>query len=249
MCDEDYHDPETRKVPILARPTHGLSVTQLFQLMVGIIPDNCVCYQKPSGVTYSSVFVVDLSCVSCLEDLKADDNGVWVHGGKPRHNYHVEFDDETNAVLDAKKVSDSSTKDTNVFTLVRLYHTHKSTPQFRRRISYVLDSCGHMVQFVVIQYLFDRGIEVPVVLPPHGNAKNQVTPFRHTQKTTLDMLKQKSGKPKWVLDAVHNEVGGVLVQLVQVSYPVIDVKSTMFVSVHITVDKHRHLEDLILSLI
>ena len=76
MCDEDYQDPETHKVPILARPTHGFSVTQLFQLIVGIIPDNCVCYQKPSGVTYSSVFVVDLSYVSCLEDLKADDNGV-----------------------------------------------------------------------------------------------------------------------------------------------------------------------------
>jgi len=170
MCDEDYHDPETCKVPILAKPKHGLSVTQLFQLMVGIVPDNCVCYQKPSGVTYSSVVVVDLSCVSCLEDLKADDNGAWVHGGKPRQNYHVEFDDETNAVLDAKKVPDLSIKDTNVFTIVRLYHTHKRTPEFRRRISYVLDSCGHKVQFVVLQY---QGIEDPVVLRPHGNAKNQ----------------------------------------------------------------------------
>ena len=27
--------------------------------------------------------------------------------GEPRQNYHVEFDDETNAVLDDKKVSDS----------------------------------------------------------------------------------------------------------------------------------------------
>jgi len=143
ICDEDYCDC---KVPILAKPTHSLSVTQLFQLMVDIVPDNCVCYQKAKWRTYSNVFFVDLSCVSWLEDLKADDSGEWVHGRKPHHNYHVEFDDETNAVLDAKKVSDSSIK-------IRLYHTHKNTPKFHRRISYVLDSCVHMVQFVVIQYL------------------------------------------------------------------------------------------------
>ena len=42
MCDKDYHDPEMCKVPILTKPKHGFSVTQLFQLMVGIVPDNCV---------------------------------------------------------------------------------------------------------------------------------------------------------------------------------------------------------------
>ena len=136
-CDEDNHDPETRKIPILARPLQGLSVTQPFQLMVGIVPGKSVCHKKPTGVRYSSVFVVDLSCVSCLDDLRADDNGVWVHGGKPRRKYSVEFDEDTNAVLDAKLVQDTSTRGTNVFTLVRLYHRHKSTPEFQRRISYV----------------------------------------------------------------------------------------------------------------
>ena len=110
-------------------------------------------------------------------------------------------------------------------------------------------SCGHMVQFVVIQYLFDCGIEVPVVLPPHGNAKNQVTPYRRTQKTTLDKLSRKVESLNGCLVMCILKLEGALVQLVQVSYPVIDVKSTMFVSVYIAVDKYRHLEDLILSLI
>ena len=81
ICDEDYHNPETRKIPILARPLQGLSVTQLFHLMKGTVPDKSICHQKPTAVRYSSVFVMDLSCVSCLDDLRADDNGVWVHGG------------------------------------------------------------------------------------------------------------------------------------------------------------------------
>ena len=102
--------------------------------------------------------------------------GAWTHGRKPRRRYCVEFDD-TNAVVDARLVQDKSTNDTDVFTLVRLYHRHKSTPEFQRRILYALDSRGQIVKYAVIQYLFDEGVEVPVVLPPHGNAKKQVTPY------------------------------------------------------------------------
>ena len=144
MNEDDYHDPSTRRVPVLAQPPHGLSVKQLFQLMIGTLPENRICQQKPIGVKYSSVFVVDLSGVSCLEDLRADDNGTWIHGGKPRRKYIVELDD-TNTVVDAKLMQEDDSKHENVFTLVRLYHRHKHTPQFQRRISYVLDSSSQLV--------------------------------------------------------------------------------------------------------
>ena len=48
--------------------------------MVGSLPEHLICHQKPVGV---SVFVVDLSGVTCLEDLRADNNGTWVYGGSP----------------------------------------------------------------------------------------------------------------------------------------------------------------------
>ena len=38
--DDDYHDPTTKSLPVLARPSQGLSVTQLFTLMVGTVPAN-----------------------------------------------------------------------------------------------------------------------------------------------------------------------------------------------------------------
>ena len=75
---------------------------------------------KPTGVTYSNL-VFDLSCVSCLEDLRADDNGVWVHGGKPRKKY---FDSE-NLVIDATPVDDIDAVNDNIFSMVRVYHRHK----------------------------------------------------------------------------------------------------------------------------
>ena len=54
---------------------------------------------------------------------------------------------------------------TNHFTLVRLYHRHKATPEFQRRISYVIDSNGKTVQFTVMQYMFENGIDIPVITP------------------------------------------------------------------------------------
>ena len=54
--------------------------------MIGSVPANRICCRKLTAVTYRSVFVVDLTCVPCINDLRADDNGVWVHGGKPRKN-------------------------------------------------------------------------------------------------------------------------------------------------------------------
>ena len=64
----DYHDVE-RSIPVLARPLRGLSVTQLFTLMIGTIPADRICQRKPTSVTYSGVFVIDLSCVKCIDDL------------------------------------------------------------------------------------------------------------------------------------------------------------------------------------
>ena len=66
--DDDYHDPATQCVPVLARPVQGLSVNQLFTLRVGTVPADRICHRKPTSVPYSSVFVVDLSCVRCIDD-------------------------------------------------------------------------------------------------------------------------------------------------------------------------------------
>ena len=39
-------------------------------------------------------------------------------------------------------------------------------------------------------HLFDEGIEAPIVMPPLGNAKNQVNLYHHTQESTIDKVKQ-----------------------------------------------------------
>ena len=164
---------------------------------------------KPTGITQNSVFVIDLSCIRCLEDLRADDNGVWVHGGKPRRQYMVEFDELQYEVVSATPVdSEEGVAEENLFTLIRLYHRHKTTPQFQRRISYVLDCSKQVVCYAVVQYIFEDGNEVPVILPPHGNAKRSSISHRRTQSSTLKMIKESKAKPKIVVSEVHKEMGG-----------------------------------------
>ena len=98
--------------------------------MIGTLPENCICHQKPVGVRYSSVFVLNLSGDLCLEDLRADDNGTCIREGKPWWKHLVEFDN-ANTVVDAKLIQEDDFNHDNTFTLVRMYHRHKHTPQFQ----------------------------------------------------------------------------------------------------------------------
>ena len=61
--DDDYHDPDTKRLPILSRTATGLGVTQLFTLTIGSVPPDKICTCKLTFVIYSSGFVVDLSYV------------------------------------------------------------------------------------------------------------------------------------------------------------------------------------------
>lgn len=91
-----------------------------------------------------------------------------------------------------------------------MYHHHKATHEFQRHISYVIDSSEQIVQYAVVQYLFDGGKEVPVVFLPHGNAKNTTTLYRQTQWNTLSRLKEVPGKPKDIVSLLYKEAGSVL---------------------------------------
>ena len=207
--DNDYHNPTVNSLPVLARPKLGLTVNQLFTLMMGTLPVDRICHRKPTSVTYNGVFVVDLSCVHCIDDLRADDNGVWTHAGKPRRKYRIRRDPEACGLIYADPVEEP-TPESEIFTLVRIYHHHKGTPEFQRRISYVLDHDGQKVQYAVVQYLFEGGNEIPVIIPPHGNTKKEKASYRRTQKSTLSRIKQIPGKPKNVVSVLHDEAGGSL---------------------------------------
>ena len=210
VTDDDFHD-ESKRIPVLSRMPEGLSMHQLFTLMIGTVPADRICHRKPTAVTYSSVFVIDLDCVRCIDDLRADDNGAWTHGGKPRRNYQVDLSKDGGEVTKITLLTENITPlHKNQFTLVRLYHRHKSTTEFQRRISYAIDCGGNIIQFAVMQYLFEEGIEVPVTKPPHGNAKKDLCKYQRTQKSTLTRIKKMPEKPKLIVATLDEKAGGML---------------------------------------
>ena len=200
--DNDYHDPTVKSVLVLARPKLGPTVNQLLTLMLRTLPVDWICHRKPTSVTYNGVFVVDLSCARCIDDLCEDDNGVWTHAGKPQRKYRIRHDPETCGLICADPVEDTI-PESESFTLLRIYYHHKGTPEFQRRISYVIDRDGEKVQYAVVQYLFKGENEIPVIIPPPGNTKNKKASYRRTQKSTLSRIKQIPGKPKNVVSVLH----------------------------------------------
>ena len=82
---------------------------------------------------------------------------------------------------------------------MRIYHHHKGTPDFQKRLSYVLDHDGQKVQYAVVQHLFEGGNEIPVIITTYGNTINKKASYRRTQKSTLSRIKQIPGNPKYVV--------------------------------------------------
>ena len=54
----------------------------------------------------------------------------------------------------------------------------------------------------------NKYLEVPIILPSHGNSKKQATPYQRTQTSTLQKMKGMKGTPKSVVSLLHEEAGG-----------------------------------------
>jgi len=153
----------------------------------------CSCSHSWSGVRLLIVYAVKAYCSylqQCVCSWPVFYSLHWWpcwwqrHGGKPRKINDVEFDSTGTNIESVTPIStngESLSHITNQFTVVRLYH--KATPEFQRRISYVIDSDGKTVQYTVVQYLFKKGVDVPVITPPHGNAKRDISSYQRTQKS------------------------------------------------------------------
>ena len=80
----------------------------------------------------------------------------------------------------------------NIFTLCCNNFRHAHTAQFRKVIATVHYYRGNVLSLAVVQYYFEGGVEVPVKLAKHGNAKEKnSSPYMHTSRPVLDKLKKK----------------------------------------------------------
>ena len=109
----------------------SLKPTEALDLLLNI-PQDCVCSSKPVGITKAATFVISTNIFDTIDDIKADDLGVWVHKGKPIRRYKVNRS-ESGAVYGADLTKEAGE---DVYQLIRVYYHHKHTPTFRRTLFY-----------------------------------------------------------------------------------------------------------------
>ena len=88
------------------------------------IDENLVCHVQPVGISKTCTFIIDTDDVP-VDDLKADDLGVWKANGT-KSTYISVLPDGSARIL--------SGKTTSGYCLTRRYYTHATYHLFRRII-------------------------------------------------------------------------------------------------------------------
>ncbi|XP_028415784.1 uncharacterized protein LOC114539357 [Dendronephthya gigantea] len=155
-----------------------------------------------------------MEALGCSDILSfGDDNGSWGGHTKPRRKYRIE-ESEEGGITSSKvyKPDDSCLPDPeDVYTLYRNYFQHSHTPTFRKVIATVYDWKGNTLPLAVVQYFFEGGIEVPIKLARHGNAKGQdAKAYLRTSRPVLQKIKDKckTMSCKRAVDECYEEGGG-----------------------------------------
>ena len=181
--EKENDDPDDSQ-PILERAIKGFTAERLFNIIVGgDVPKKKMCKRVPRGVRKHATFGVDTSSLEADIVNYGDDNGSWTGHTKPRRTYQVEIDDDNGMSITEDCQSETQELEDNIFTLCRNYFRHAHIPQFRKMIATVQNCRGNVLPLAVVQYYFEEGVEVPVKLAKHGNAKEEnSTPYMRTSK-------------------------------------------------------------------
>ena len=156
------------------------------------MPKKKICKRVPWGIWTHATFVVGTTSLEADIVNYGDDNGSWTGHAKPRPKYRVEIDDDTGMLTEEFQTSETQELEDNIFTLCRNYFRHAHTPQFRKVIATVQDCRGNVLPLAVVQYYFEGGVEVPLKLAKHRNAKEKNSfPYMRTSRPVLDKLKKK----------------------------------------------------------
>ena len=115
---------------------------------------------EKARVQENALFAVDSKFLKSADDLKADDNGVWLLTGKPWKWYIAEQHFEDNDLVFVKVVSSTHVplkRHEKVYQLSQLYEQNQSTPEFQRIFCFFRDGNGNTLDVVLLQYYFEGG--------------------------------------------------------------------------------------------
>ena len=125
------------QLPFYERGVKEYTVEELVSILFCDSDDPRVCTAQPTRVKQSCCFVVDVKCVSDINDLRADDCGVWTHKGV-RKSYTVVNDTSKEVVFYTREKappSEDLLDNHSLYLLTRVYHDLQASPHFKRMIA------------------------------------------------------------------------------------------------------------------
>lgn len=119
--------------PIYEQPPHKYTAEQIIKILID--PDeHKICRVKPSSVTKSATYVVDVRNLQNAEDIKKDEFGIWKYSGSHLQMFKV-YNEEDGSKSVEKCCEGAS--GSNVVYLRRLHCTHPSNSDFKRLICFL----------------------------------------------------------------------------------------------------------------
>ena len=100
-------------------------------LLTDSVSKQQVCRKQPVRVCHNAAFVVDLNSLDHHQDIRADENGVWIRKGSPVAYVSVHTKDNQTRIFRRTSMGYHP----NHFKISRIYYRHSSSPDFQRIIS------------------------------------------------------------------------------------------------------------------
>ena len=134
LVQSDTLESTVKSQPVYEIPPPKYPAEKIIRILLDPnIDQNKICHHKPSRITSSATYIVNISRFESVEDIKKDEFGIWKYSGSHPKVYRIHHTKQGMKIESAS----SSAKGADVVYLRRLHCTHPSNPNFKRLICFM----------------------------------------------------------------------------------------------------------------
>ena len=196
----DYYDNDCR-LPVFMREPKGIKTTDAVSFISSekFMDNRYISKVVPTNIKENVTFLVSSKSAGNWKNLLSDDLGAWNTTCSATRYVNYNSKGDLNLI---------PAKEPDCFTVKRNQYINKSSPDLHRIIVRV-SSHEEWYDTVLVQYYFDDE-EHSVLVKPHGNRRHESIPYRRTQETVKQTMKDMDQfKPKDVFHKIIENAGGL----------------------------------------
>ena len=169
-----------------------ITIMDVIDIVMSEHSSDYICVKQPMHVQQNAVFLINTAAIP-LQDLPADDNGIYRDNGSRVWTYDVQQQQKKMIAKRALKEGKAS-----YITVKRTYRKNKSCDSFHQIVVYAEDRGQIVNNLAVLQYLY-KGEDHRFEVKAHGNKKDKTVPYFPVSQSTREKIKdcvaeQKSRK-------------------------------------------------------